>query len=117
MARYGYGMSVSGSRTAVVASSGGAAPSGIPVSTINLIIIQDGITNGPYTKIGDLLWSFTPNFGYDPYLQYDLPIFPDAWALYSNDGEGGYNVYNYNFAGSSTIPITGWSSPITITAA
>ena len=94
----------------------GAAPSGIPVSTINLIIIQDGVTSGPYTKISSLLWSFTPNFGSDPYLQYGGP-FPGRWSLYASDGEGGYNVYNYNNAGSSTIPTSGWISPITITAA
>jgi len=38
MARYGYGASVSGSRTPIVASSGGAAPSGIPISTTNIIV-------------------------------------------------------------------------------
>ena len=96
---------------------GGAAPSGIPVSTINLIIIQDGVTSGPYTKISSLTWSFTPNFGSDPYLQYDGPTFPNGWALYANDGEGGYNGYNSNSAGSSTIPTSGWAIPITITAA
>jgi hypothetical protein len=95
----------------------GAAPSGIPVSTINLIIIQDGVTSGPYTKISSLLWSFNPNFGADPYLQYDGVAYPNAWSLYASDGEGGYNVYNHNLAGSSTIPTSGWISPITITAA
>ena len=97
--------------------SGGSAPSGIPVSTINLIIIQDGVTSGPYTKIAALTWSFTPNFGSDPYLQYDGPAFPGGWSLYASDGEGGYNLYNYNLAGSSTIPTSGWNSSITITAA
>jgi hypothetical protein len=97
--------------------SGGAAPSGIPVSTINLIIIQDGVTSGPYTKISSLLWSFTPNFGSDPYLQYNGLAFPNGWSLYASDGEGGYNLYNVNRAGSSTIPTSGWDSSITITAA
>ena len=57
MAGYGYGMSVSGSRTPVVASSG-AAPSGIDVATTNAIVLS-GLTlgstdlNGVYTKSGD----------------------------------------------------------------
>jgi hypothetical protein len=43
-------MSVSGSKTPVVAS-GGAAPSGIPVaSTASVVIGNAGITNGTYTK-------------------------------------------------------------------
>jgi hypothetical protein len=58
MARYGYGASVSGSRTAVIASSGGGAPSGIDVATTNAIVLS-GLTggwtdlHGTYTKSGD----------------------------------------------------------------
>jgi len=55
MAGYGYGMSVSGSRTAIVASSGGAAPSGISVATTNAVNISSSfptfIVNGTYTKV------------------------------------------------------------------
>jgi len=53
MARYGYGASVCGSRTAVVASSGGTTPSGIAyvdaqavaISTINFTLLKTN-TNG-----------------------------------------------------------------------
>jgi hypothetical protein len=44
-------MSVSGSRTAIVASSGGAAPSGILVANTSTIIIQ-GNGAGTYSRIG-----------------------------------------------------------------
>ena len=47
MARYGYGMSVSGSRTPVVASST-PAPSGIPVAGTNQINIGNSPDNGAY---------------------------------------------------------------------
>ena len=50
MARYGYGMSVSGSRKSIVAS-GGAAPSGIPVaSTASVVFSNAGSFNGTYAK-------------------------------------------------------------------
>jgi hypothetical protein len=59
MPHYGYGTSLSSSRTAFVASSGGAAPSGIDVATTNAIVLS-GLTggyyselNGTYTKSGD----------------------------------------------------------------
>jgi len=55
MARYGYGNSVSGSRTAVVASSGGVAPSGLVVATTNAVNISSSfptfIVSGTYTKV------------------------------------------------------------------
>jgi len=51
MAGYGYGASVSGSRTAIVASSGGAAPSGIPVtSTASVVISGNATFNGTAVK-------------------------------------------------------------------
>jgi hypothetical protein len=54
MAIYGYGNSVCGSRTAVVASSGGAAPSGIVVATTNAVNISGNnvyVPDGTYTKV------------------------------------------------------------------
>jgi hypothetical protein len=54
MAGYGYGASVSGSRTAIVASSGGAAPSGISVATTNAVNISGNnsiVPDGTYTKV------------------------------------------------------------------
>jgi hypothetical protein len=51
MARYGYGISVSGSRTPLVASAGGAAPSGIPVaSTASVVISGNATFNGTAVK-------------------------------------------------------------------
>jgi len=53
MARYGYGMSVSGSRAPFVAS-GGAAPSGIVVATTNAVNISGNngvVPDGTYTKV------------------------------------------------------------------
>jgi hypothetical protein len=50
MAGYGYGISVSGSRTRVVASSG-ATPSGIPVaSTASVVISGNATFNGTAVK-------------------------------------------------------------------
>ena len=51
MARCGYGMSVSGSRTAVVASST-PAPSGILVASTASIVISGNVSlNGTYTRV------------------------------------------------------------------
>ena len=54
MAGYGYGASVSGSRTAIVASSGGTPPSGLEVSTTSNVAITNLGTydNGTYTVAG-----------------------------------------------------------------
>lgn len=54
MAGYGYGISVSGSRTANVASSGGTPPSGLDISsTLNVAITNLGaFDNGTYIRNG-----------------------------------------------------------------
>jgi hypothetical protein len=51
MARYGYGASESGSKTSIVTSSGGVAPSGIPVaSTASVVISGNATFNGTAVK-------------------------------------------------------------------
>ena len=146
MARYGYGMSVSGSRTPIVASSG-AAPSGIPVaSTASVVIGNAGAANGTYTKkIPEE--SFPISNGHNSYLKtgicYSLNnrllLSPDAqvwddevgaildspfgvWKLIdpSFDTDIDSWVYTVNASNASTdtayIPDAGWSPSITITA-
>lgn len=110
MARYGYGASVSGSRTAVVASSGGAAPSGIPISTATIIVLTVGATSaaivGAYNKQSDTEWWG----GGDYYLRYD-----GTWYFQNEDT----NSFSYHPTGTNPnfIPDTGWDDGITITAA
>ena len=58
MAGYGYGASVSGSRTAIVASSGGVAPSGIVVATTNAVNISGNngvVPDGTYAKVTSII--------------------------------------------------------------
>jgi len=128
MAGYGYGASVSGSRTAIVGSSGGAAPSGIPVaSTTNLVItFSDSyftFVNQTYTKfIYPTAYYYTspiPSVG--PDLVFDFGDYPEVWSFTSSDGEGGriLNAYNSSTNGAY-IPTTGWTggfTTFTITAA
>jgi hypothetical protein len=108
MARYGYGNSVCGSRTAVVASSGGAAPSGIPTATttiVNISIVSSGF-NDNFVK------SY-PNTWYSAELAFEFQY--GQW--YVRDAES--SVYTINTLPSQTenyIPLTGWSpSDTTIT--
>jgi len=144
MARYGYGMSVSGSRTAVVASSGGAAPSGIPVASTASVNIAEYSNINPYPKRvsgynfegfgGDYVVSINSgtayisiNGGGDVVLAapntifyiYGSPFYTaSAWELLSF-GEGpAVEVISLNSSTDpTTIPTTGWSPAITITAA
>jgi hypothetical protein len=116
MARYGYGISVSGSRTAIVAS-GGAAPSVIVVATTTNVIVTFGDTseinyardnypasvfyfvNNPTDEI-----SFQRlNFNFDE---------SGIWALaqYSSGEEGGLVVKATNPSTNPLIiPTTGWT--------
>jgi len=136
MARYGYGMSVSGSRTAVVASSGGAAPSGIPVaSTSQIIVSNNGIPvgvdnsgNGAYTKDGVYNGSGGDTIYYAFNTDGNAKI-ALGFNFLANGGLGGVswyvgyyydNEFNYSFNPSTDanyIPTTGWLPSITITAA
>ncbi len=122
MARYGYGMSVSGSRTAIVASSGGAAPSGIVAATAGNLVIDFGYFSGEtYTKNNNILWTFLFGEGNNEYQRLQWNSFtPNTWTLDSNNGE---IVATNPSANSAIIPTTGWTytvgggPAITITAA
>ena len=134
MARYGYGMSVSGSRTPLVASSGGAAPSGINVATTNAIVLS-GLTgpyyselNGTYTKSGDPTNVF--NGGVDG-LATGAVYFNSAYTGGNKDGaaiwygpiQGGSSGWQITYyddngillgaivsADTTTVPISGYSN-------
>jgi hypothetical protein len=105
-------MSVSGSRTPIVASST-PAPSGIPVATTNTIIVVDTDAfakfTGEYQKESSTLYRSSTN--YDQTINFDLA----EWRLY--DDEGGISVFpvppstNINY-----IATTGWPTQ-TLTAA
>ena len=107
MARYGYGMSVSGSKVFVVPSSGGAAPSGIPVATETIIVTNAGSFNGTYVNNN-------PNVnwydGFDSNLRFDPP-----WKFVNAETNAELNNPSSD---ANYIPTTGWTqngSPIAIT--
>ena len=132
MARYGYGMSVSGSRTAVVASSGGTPPAGdIVVATTTNVIVTFGDTSGiNYARDGYPASVFyfvgSPADGISfQRLTFNVDQ-PNIWALvqYSSGEEGGLVIEATNPSTNPLIiPTTGWtytlgSGPtVTITAA
>jgi len=101
MARYGYGASVSGSRTPFVAS-GGAAPSGIPTATttiINISSTEAGIS-GDFTKASLDIWYNIPDYTFE--------FSSTQWKV--RDAES--FVYLFNTLPNQTenyIPLTGWS--------
>lgn len=110
MAGYSYGISVSGSRTAIVASSGVPAPSGIPISTETITVLTVGDTSaaktGAYNKQSDTEWWG----GSDYYLRYD-----GTWYFQNEDT--GATSYHPTGTNPNLIPDTGWNDGITITAA
>ena len=117
MARYGYGISVSGSRTAVVASAGGAAPSGIPVASTTMVAVSgspDGF-NGTYTKILATAWQklIAP----DNNLLWDSPdsVIPNRWSFVNT--ETNFVVTHQTWSDQTQIPMSGWPNGETITAA
>jgi len=114
MAGYGYGISVSGSRTPVVSSITPSPGPTLPLSTVSLTI--NGIT--PYLRQDNTHWlanysaidgnSYNLTFGY-------YQTTPNAWEVwYENEIGGG--VISTNLSSSSAIPLTGWSPSITITS-
>jgi len=140
MAQYGYGMSVSGSRTAIVAS-GGDAPSGIPVATTNTINVVDTFNIGQTVSLAKISSTEYRSLSYSAVLgtEYcsDLDTNPDInlyairiqkdgaeWS-YQYEGvyqcDGSYSVYYTKSTvleiTSGIIPTTGWSPSLTITAA
>ena len=115
MARYGYGMSVSGSRTPIVAS-GGATPSGIPVASTTMVVVSgspDGF-NGTYIKLFPTQWK--PVVG-DNNLIWDSPdaAIPNRWSLYNSDTN--FIVTHQTWSDQTQIPMSGWPNGETITAA
>ncbi len=90
---------------------GGAAPSGIPISTatITVLTVGGGISAalvGAYNKQSDTEWWR----GGDLYLRYD-----GTWYFQNEDT----NSFSYHPTGTNPnfIPNTGWEDGITITAA
>ena len=107
MARYGYGMSVSGSKTPIVASAG-AAPSGIPTATTTIIFISAP----SFLGAGENFYKSSPNNWYGP---------EDFFLIFDN-GEWKITyagpVESLNTSASQTvdyIPQTNWSVSTTIT--
>jgi hypothetical protein len=103
MAGYGYGISVSGSRTPVVASIT-PAPTTLPLSTPVIYINgrqlnkvgNQWVSDYPFETLSygtpfDVGWNYTIEIDYEP-------------ALASS-----------NAADGTAIPLLGWSPPITIT--
>jgi hypothetical protein len=129
MARYGYGMSVSGSKASVVPSSGGGGAGFPDVASTNQIAITNitgtmfGVANngiGTYTKNG----VFNGSGGGSVQYAFDtdgnaLITFDETnrWVLYKYNGDN-TDQYAINLSSDpTTIPTTGWSPSITITAA
>jgi hypothetical protein len=110
MAGYGYGISVSGSRKSIVASST-PAPSGIVASTAgNLIITFAYFGETTYTKISNTFWNF--NFG-EGDSEYQRLIWNDfisnTWTLDVNNGD---IVATNPSTNPLIIPTTGWTYTI-----
>jgi len=113
MAGYGYGMSVSGSRKSIVASST-PAPSGIPASTQTVIVNGSGYAGG---FSGTYSMPFPPS----PYWRTAnellvLDFTGASWRFIDSDTGSGLQNPSSN---GSYIPTTGWTddylSPVTLT--
>jgi len=128
MARYGYGISVSGSRTPLVASAGGAAPLGLPAQ---IIVSGAGVADGTYTKTSSAgVFTDTPAPGTFNYLlgagifyitspgntNFNGDYLGNDWVLAS--GNDPVTIYSENTStDANNVPASGWSPSITITAA
>jgi hypothetical protein len=124
MAGYGYGISVSGSRTPVVAS-------GIPTPAFGLpaqITISDAAEfNGIYTKTTLAgIYTPAPNSGTYNYISGFYYITSPSNTNYNGDyagndwvlatGSDGVDIYSENTStDANNVPTTGWSPSITIT--
>jgi hypothetical protein len=101
----------------VVVSSGGAAPSGIPVATTSSVIVSgspDGF-NGTYTKLEATSWKnlIAP----DNNLFWDSPdsVIPNRWSFVNQ--ETSFVVTHQTWSDQTQIPMSGWPNGETITAA
>jgi hypothetical protein len=127
MARYGYGISVSGSRTPVVASSTPAPNFGLPAQ---IIVTGAGAANGTYTKTSSAgVYTPEPNSGTFNYLlgagffyitspgntNYNGDYADNDWVL--ANGNDSAAIYSENTStDANNVPTTSWSPSITITA-
>jgi len=139
MARYGCGMSVSGSKTRIV-SSATLAPSGIPYSTIIITLAGFNDTNVGVDRTSPINltkrtifgqpneWGNVGILGYDVYLYRTSNTDPNGtWVIILQQlGEEGFGTATSATNPSTTlteIPTTGWvlasgvTGTITITAA
>jgi hypothetical protein len=121
MPRLFLGLGVQNTRKGV---GGEAAPSNIPLSTTNINITYNGTTR-PLSKFSDTLWyndqSSPPeceNF------RFSLRYQNSQWEFfqrfdYIDEGcnTGDESLESTNAGASSSIPVSGWSVAITITAA
>jgi hypothetical protein len=96
---------------------GGAAPSGIPVTTTSSVIVSgspDGF-NGTYDKQNDGFWS-QPADG-NKTLQWDSgdAAIPLRWSLVNSDTND--IVTHQTWSDENQIPMSGWPNGETIAAA
>ena len=104
MARYGYGISVSGSRTPVVASST-PAPSGIPVASTNTIIVVD---------TEPIFYNFSGTYQKDSSTSYTNESDPMVVLFFSGEwGFANFDASQYRYATPPSnninyIATTGW---------
>jgi hypothetical protein len=127
MARYGYGASVCGSRTAIVVVGTSAPPFGLPAQ---IIVSGAGIANGTYTKTTSS-GIYTPESigGTYNYLlgagifyitspgntNFNGDYAGNDWVLAT--GNDTATIYSENTStDANNVPTTGWSPSITITA-
>ena len=114
MARLGYGMSVSGSKTPVVAS-GGAAPSGIPVASTSQIIVTSTnawILSSPFDKISAVI--FVSLADEEVFLEY---LGENGWNFFAGGDIRAYALGSADFIPTSGYTIVSGGGNITITAA
>jgi hypothetical protein len=127
MAGYGYGASISGSRTAIVVVGTSAPPFGLPAQ---IIVTGSSGADGTYTKTNLAgLYTPAPNSGTYNYLL-GVGVFyitspgnsnnngdytGNDWVLAS--GSDGVTIYSENTStDANNVPINGWSPSITITS-
>ena len=105
---------------------GGAAPSGIPISTTNIAITYNGETR-KLEKINDTFW-YNPIGGQNDsgaceITRFALQYANSRWEFSTyfntldegNCSTGGLELQSTNTGASSSIPVSGWSTSITIT--
>jgi len=94
---------------------GGAAPSGLSVASTNSIIVQYTAYNKTLNKVNDV---YGYNISYGPEEEFEDRVGFDIGVLgrWEHQVQGGLVSFNPS-SDSTTIPTSGWSPSITITAA